>query len=142
MTTRNSIRVADCMTASPLTVSPQTSLREALELMMRKHVRHLPVVDAGAKLVGMVTDRDLRRVSPSPLAPSAREEAMAAMDTTSVEKVMVREPTTVRVDQPLSDAVKVMVEKKYGALPVVQGGRLVGILSQIDVLRQWLVEHP
>ena len=134
--------VRDCMTPKPVTITTSCTLSEAYELMLRKHIRHLPVVDAQLHLVGLVTDRDIRRVAPSPLLPAVRAEAEQIMETTTVERVMVHAPATVTPEQPLADAVRIMVDKKFGALPVLQGGKLVGILSQIDVLRQWLKAQP
>lgn len=122
------------MTAKPIVVRPQDSIQDAMETMAQRHIRHLPVVDAEGALVGLLTDRDLRRVTPSPLVQQT-ESAEEILSSTKVERVMLRSPATIASDQPLKAAVQLMVDKKYGALPVVDGGRLVGILSQIDVLR-------
>lgn len=130
--------VRDCMTPSPLTLGPDDSMHDALELMGLKRIRHLPVVDPSGRLLGLVTDRDLRRAAPSPLSGGNAGEAQAVLDNTPVERVMVRGPTSVAPAQPLKDAVSLMVDKKFGALPVVENGKLVGILSQIDVLRVFL----
>jgi acetoin utilization protein AcuB len=126
------------MTANPITVSPQSSMQEAMELMARKHIRHLPVVDATGSMIGLLTDRDLRRAAPSPLFNTSSENVQEVLSATPVEKIMVRSPATVEATHSLREAVQLMVEKKYGALPVVNGARLVGILSQIDVLRWWV----
>lgn len=133
--------VKDCMTPRPVTIAASETLQGAMELMTMKRIRHLPVLDAAGKLVGMVTDRDLRRVWPSPMS-SNREADQASMETTTVERVMVRAPTTVSSTQNLKDAVKVMVEKKFGALPVVDAGKLVGIVTPIDVMRAWQKANP
>lgn len=129
--------VRDIMTSRPITVGPEETLQGALELMVMKRIRHLPVVDAQGHLVGLVTDRDLRRAAPSPLFPTG-QDTQAQLDSVRVERVMVKAPTAIAVDAKLDDALKLFVEKKYGALPVLQGGRLVGILTPIDVMRAWL----
>ena len=134
--------VRDCMTPKPITVTPQETLQGAMELLAMKHIRHLPVVDAAGKLLGLVTDRDLRRVAPSPLFPVDPAQVEATMEKTSVERVMVRSPTSIGPQQNLKDAVKLLVEKKYGALPVVDGGKLVGIITPIDVMRCWQKANP
>ena len=85
-------------------------------------------------LLGLVTAGDLRRASPSPLFRADAASVEAILDGTAVERVMVRAPATVTSTQNLKDAVKLMVEKKFGAVPVVDEGKLVGIVSQIDVL--------
>ena len=128
------MRVADCMTRTPIVIGPTESLASAMELMGRHRIRHLPVVDGGANLIGMVTDRDARRAAPSIfLRDAAQTEEV--LQSIPVEKVMVRSPATATPGQPLKELLKVMVEKKYGAMPVIDGGRLVGIVSMIDVLR-------
>lgn len=134
--------VRECMTQKPLTVTLQETLQGAMELMAMKRIRHLPVVDAAGKLLGLVTDRDLRRIAPSPLFPVDPAQVEATMEKTTVERVMVRSPATVAPSQNLKEAVRTMVEKKYGALPVVENGRLVGIVTPTDVLRVWEKAQP
>jgi acetoin utilization protein AcuB len=134
--------VRDCMTPNPVTVSLQETLQSAMELMAMKRIRHLPVIDAAGKLIGLVTDRDLRRAAPSPLFSADREKDQASMDKTTVERIMVRSPSTIASTQNLKDATRLMVEKKYGALPVVDNGKLVGIVTPIDVMKAWLKSQP
>lgn len=132
------MHVRDTMTPNPICITPQETLQDAMELMMRKHIRHLPVVDAAGVLIGLVTDRDLRRASPSPLFGS-KVDPQAAMETATVDRVMVRSPQTIGPAQPLRDALQLFVDKKYGGLPVVDhAGKLVGIITPIDVMRMWL----
>jgi len=134
--------VQDCMTATPITITLRESLQGAMELMAMKRIRHLPVLDSSGKLVGMVTDRDLRRAAPSPLFSRDPDKDQESMDTTLVERVMVRSPTTIGPNQSLQDAVRLFTDKKYGALPVVDGIRLVGIITPIDMMRNWLKAQP
>lgn len=131
--------VRDTMTPNPITITAAETLQGAMELMAMKRIRHLPVVDARGALIGLVTDRDLRRLAPSPLFKGDREEAM---DHATVERAMVRAPTTIEASQNLKVAGQLFVEKKYGALPVLQNGKLVGILTPIDVMRAWLKTQP
>lgn len=134
--------VRDCMTPKPVTVGPKTTLQEALEVMAARKIRHLPVIDQAGRLVGFITDRDLRRAAPSPLQAQSDQQAQAVLEETPVERVMMRAPVTVPSTSPLRAAVELMVTRKFGALPVVDGGRLVGIVSQIDVLKLWLKSTP
>jgi len=129
------------MTSKPITVVITETLNGARELMAMKRIRHLPVVDGHGKLVGLVTDRDLRSAAPSPLF-AAQVGDGAKMDQLTVERVMVRAPCAVGPQQPMKDAIKLMVEKKYGALVVVEAGRLVGIITPIDVMRTWVDRAP
>ena len=134
--------VRDSMTPKPITITLDESLQGAMELMAMKRIRHLPVVDAAGKLIGMVTDRDLRRVAPSPLFGGSSAQVETQLEGTTVERIMIKAPATIAPDARLQDAMKLMIEKKYGALPVVDAGRLVGILTPIDVMKSWLHAQP
>lgn len=128
--------VRDSMTPRPITITLAETLQGAMELMSMKRIRHLPVVDTHGALIGLVTDRDLRRAAPSPVFKGNAGDH-EAMDHTTIDRVMVRSPTTIRADQDLREAVSIFVDKKYGALPVLEKGALVGILTPIDVMRAW-----
>ncbi len=128
------MKVGNYMTPEPVTISEDESMGEALLLMRRHNIRHLPVVN-GSILVGILTDRDLRRASPSLLSGIAEDRYQEVLDETSVARIMTREPFTVRLDTDLEEAVGVLVEKKLGSLPVVNGAELVGIFTEVDALR-------
>ena len=128
-------KVRSRMKTELVTLSPDDTLREAVRLEMQRKIRHIPVVDASGKLVGIVTDRDIKRALPSPLTGQlAREEYDSVLDETLVGKVMTRDPQTVSPETTLADAVQLMFEKKIGGLPVVENGKLVGIYTQTDAL--------
>ena len=129
------------MTPKPITITVQESMQGAMELMAMKRIRHLPVVDGTGKLIGLVSDRDLRRAAPSPLFAD-HEKAAGQLDATTIERIMIRSPATITPQQRLQDAMKLMVEKKYGALPVIDGVKLVGIITPIDVMKSWLKAQP
>lgn len=128
------MKVGNYMTPEPITVSENDSMGEAVLAMRRHQIRHLPVVNANT-LVGIVTDRDIQRASPSLLSGIAEREYQKVLDSTPVGKIMTREPFTVRLDTDLVDAVRILVDKRFSALPVVNGDELVGILTDIDALR-------
>jgi acetoin utilization protein AcuB len=128
------MKVGNYMTPEPITVSEADSMAEAVLVMRRHSIRHLPVVN-GNLLVGIVTDRDLRRASPSLLSGIAEEKYQEVLESTPVSKIMTREPFTVRLDTDLADAVNILVEKRISSLPVVNGAELVGIVTEIDALR-------
>ena len=121
------------MTPFPITVSPTTSLAEARELFVMKGIRHLPVCE-GERLVGIVTDRDIRMALPSPLT-SLSVWTLRLSECAQVDAVMTRGVITIAADAPLLDAVQLMLAHRIGALPVTAEGRLVGIISQMDVMR-------
>lgn len=129
--------VRQLMTANPETLPPTATMQEAIELEMRRRIRHIPVVEDGA-LVGIVTDRDLKRATPSVLSGVDRAEYERVVAETPLGRVMTRDPMTVSPDTSLRAAVQVFVERKYGALPVVEDGRLVGILTESDVMRAFV----
>jgi acetoin utilization protein AcuB len=125
--------VEDVMSREVVTLKPEQTLRDAIELLRRKRIRHLPVV-SGKALLGIVTDRDVKRATPSVLTVSKDEYDNALRDI-KVAQVMTREPITVPRRSPLKHAVQIFLKSRVGALPVVDNGRLVGILTEVDVMR-------
>ena len=126
--------VEDVMSRSVVTLTPDHTLREAIELLRSRTIRHLPVV-GGSKVVGIVTDRDVKRATPSLHSSIDRSGYERVLETTTVAQFMTREPLTVPPNSKLKAAVKIFLDRKVGALPVVEDGRLVGILTDIDILR-------
>ena len=126
--------VEDVMSRSVVTLTPEQTLRDALNLLQSNRVRHLPVVD-GSALVGMVTDRDVKRATPSVLSGVGRDEYDRVLKTTKVAQFMTREPITVTPKSGLKAAIEIFLDRRVGALPVVEDGHLVGILSDSDILR-------
>ncbi len=127
------MKVSDCMTREVQTLGEEQSLREALGLQQRHKIRHIPVV-ADGRIVGILTDRDLKRASPSLLSGISQEQYDELLDTTRVGQVMTRNPYTVTPATPLKDVAKILIDRKFGALPVIQKNRLVGIITDIDLL--------
>ena len=126
--------VADRMTREVKSLKESDALREAMDLMQRHRIRHLPVT-VEDRVVGIVTDRDLKRATPSLLSGIDQEQYDKVLQETRVGQVMTRNSYTVTPSMPLKDAAKVLVDRKFGALPVVEDGRLVGIITGIDMLR-------
>lgn len=130
------MKVVDVMTNTPLTISVAETIGQANELMSENNIRQIPVVD-GHELVGIVTDRDIRSfLSGALLAdPDRREKALR----TEVRAIMTTEPLFLAPDDDLEEAVELLIEQKFGALPVVDEAEgLVGIVSYVDVLRCFL----
>lgn len=132
-----SLRVADCMTRGVATIHSGALARGAAEMMRTRRIRHLPVVDREGGLVGIVTDRDLRQVLFDPVIQQRARRLADALKTVTVRDLMTWAVLTVQPDTPLRDAARLMHERKVGALPVVSGGRVVGILSEADVLKKF-----
>jgi acetoin utilization protein AcuB len=126
--------VEDVMSRDVVTLSPAETLRETINVLRRKGIRHLPVV-ADAGLVGIVTDRDVKRATPSVLTGMSNEEYDSVLLTIKVAQFMTRDPITTTPKSPLTHVIRIFIEKRVGALPVVDNGRLVGIVTDVDVLR-------
>ncbi len=118
--------VRDIMSSPVVGISGDTTLQDAYRTMREKDIRHLPVL-AGDGLIGVVTDRDLR-LATSSLAPTPFPAAAP------VSAVMAHPPVTADGDDPVEDAARTMRERKIGCLPVVEDGKLVGIITGLDLL--------
>ncbi len=127
------LTVADVMSRDPVTLGPEESLAKAFEVMRRHAIRRIPIVLEGT-LVGLLAEGDLKRAQPSILAAS-EEEFHRVMEGTTVSRIMIEKPVTVAADVPLMDAARTLLETKYGALPVVVSGTVVGILTDTDLHR-------
>ncbi len=123
------------MTLNPIAVQPDTSLRKTLELLQAHQIRHLPVVQ-GKRLVGIITDRDLRQLFPSSLAPPDKVAGFrTAAAQVKVGEVMTRRVLSVTPETRADRAARLMVEHRIGCLPVLRGSTLVGIITTVDLLQ-------
>ncbi len=127
------LKVRDVMTPNPVTLSPEESLMEALQLMRLRKIRRIPVVSAAGKLVGLLTEGDLKRAEPSTLSDT-QEQFTAVMEGTQVNRIMIQNLITASPDMPLIDAARTLFKNKYGALPVLEGEKLIGILTDNDLI--------
>lgn len=118
--------VEDHMSANPVTIHENAPLSEAAETMRKRRFRQLPVVDRSERLVGIITDRDLRQT----MAVGQPLE-----ETLTVSDAMTAEPMTTTPDATLEEVVMALSTHRFGSLPVVLAGELVGIITYIDVLR-------
>lgn len=118
--------VRDIMRSPAVTISADTTLESAYRTMQEQGIRHLPVLE-GEALVGVITDRDLRlatsALAPRPFFPGSQ-----------VADVMRPNPITADPSDPVEDAARIMREKKIGCLPVLDDGRLIGIVTGLDLL--------
>lgn len=116
------------MTREVVTVSPAGTVADALELLQDHGIRHLPVVDGG-RVVGVVTDRDIR-----PAVGPGSSDA----DRTTIDEIMSAPAVVAAPDLPVESAARVLAEHRIGCLPVVEAGELVGILTESDLLRSFV----
>lgn len=126
------LTVADAMTRELVTLGPEDTLMQAVEVMRKRGVRRLPVVVADT-LVGLLAEGDLKRAQPSVLSDS-EEEFVRVMDGTPISRIMIPSPITTTEETPLLDAAQTLHTTKFGALPVLRDGKLVGILTDSDLV--------
>ncbi|CAG0944842.1 A-adding tRNA nucleotidyltransferase [Anaerolineae bacterium] len=125
--------VEQVMTRDPMIVAPNDPVRVAVERMRERGCRRLPVVESG-KLVGVISDRDLRRATNSPLVLHERWHDEFLLEHIPVRACMSPNPVTVTPHTPIVDAAKLMRDRKFGGLPVVDDDILVGIVTETDLL--------
>jgi acetoin utilization protein AcuB len=131
------MRVSELMTRKLITVAPDDSVEAAVQLLRRRGVRHLLVIK-GDRLVGIVSDRDFKRT----MDPSMSKKKLLnlgglffLLEPILVREIMTPDPVTVGPDLSVQEAALMMVTKRFGALPVQEGGRTVGIVTETDLLR-------
>ncbi len=126
--------VRDFMTSDVATIDEQDNLLETTLTFRRTHFRHLPVL-AENKLVGIVTEGDVRQLLPSMMERGGPDEYNRVLESTSVSKVMTRNPLTVNPQQPVTEAAHLLFTHHIGCLPVVEDGQLKGVITTTDMLR-------
>jgi len=128
------VLVRDCMTTDVTSVGINEPIRRAWDLVEEKQLRRFPVLDGG-RLVGIITDRDLRNATASSVVLTERKYQDFLLDHVKVESIMTPDPRTVTPDSGLKEAARLILEMKVGGLPVVEGGKLVGIITETDLLK-------
>ncbi len=136
-------RVRDIMQEKIVTISAGDSLSTVEDIMTLGRVRHIPVVHAG-RLVGVVSERDLLRASLSALNAAAVDQRRAFLRAVEIARVMSKPPIVIHPDATAEEAALVLAEKKIGCLPVMAGEKLVGLITETDLLRYFagIVAEP
>jgi CBS domain-containing protein len=135
---KKAVKVKEKMTKNPTAVTPEEALKDAVWKMERGHFRHLPVVDNDGKLIGMLSDRDIRLIRPS-LAFVGKEDAMVQLWSLAVQQAAVFDPISVKPDTTLREAAELMLRWHVGGLPVADDqSRLVGMITYTDLLREYV----
>jgi CBS domain-containing protein len=133
------MKVKEVMVKEVATLDVNDELSLANDIMRLGRIRHLPVVD-GTRLAGIISERDLFRSSLAQALGYGSEATRDLMKKLHIKDVMVPKVVTVSPETELCEATKIMVEQKIGCLPVVEGGRLVGLITDTDILCQYLKE--
>jgi len=128
------MRIRDIMSTNVVGVSEDTSIHDARKIMKAHKIRRLPVLKKD-KLVGLVTERMLLEASPSPATALSIHELHYLLAKMTVKDIMVRNPFTISPDMPAEEALQLGQEKGFGAFPVVEDGKLVGIATESDIVR-------
>lgn len=132
--------VRDWMSPDPVTIGPKTNLHDARKLMQERHVRRLMVVENG-KLIGIVTLGDVQEAEPSSATSLSIFELHYLLAKLTIDEIMTRDVITVPAGATVRDAAKLMLEHDIGGLPVMDGGQLIGIITESDIFRV-LVQSP
>jgi acetoin utilization protein AcuB len=135
---RDAMTIRELMTGGVITVRRETSVLEARDLMAKERIRHLPVTDVGRELVGIVTDRDIRLNLPSRATSLSVQEINHLLTELTVGQVMTRSVITIGPDDPARTAAQLMLDHRIGALPVLDNGLLIGIISETDIVRAFV----
>lgn len=135
---RKATKVRDRMSRNPEKVRPDDGLKDAIWKMEHGHFRHLPVVDEREKLIGMLSDRDIRLIRPS-LAFTTKDEAAVQLWSISVQQAAMFDPISVAPDTSLREAAELMLRWHVGGLPVVDDREhVVGMITYTDLLREFV----
>jgi acetoin utilization protein AcuB len=132
------MKVSHRMTTNPITATPKTSYREAIHLMQGNHVNHLPIVTDKGRLVGLVTQEDMLSASPSPVTSLSVFEIYSLLDKIKMEQIMSKPVLAVKADCSLPAAARFMVDNDVGCLPVMEGDKLIGIITDTDIFKAFI----
>ena len=133
----NKVRIDEIMTKKVIALGEGEPFSRVEEIFRESHIRHLPIVDGKFRLVGIITQRDLYRIQ----SPRCDEDGnwfydKEALDSHILKHVMTKNPMTLRSDNTVAEALLLMVDKKYGSIPIVDKDNILcGIITQIDILK-------
>jgi len=132
------MKIADLMSTKLFTVSPDDSVEATVRLLQQRGVRHLLVLD-GHDLVGIISDRDIKRALDPKKSKRSKMLNLGGLyfllEPILVSEIMTKDPTWIAPSATAQEAAEIMVTKRFGALPVVKGGKLVGIVTESDLLK-------
>jgi acetoin utilization protein AcuB len=129
--------VGERMSRPVISVSPDSPIHDVLAMFKKEHIRRAPVMSNG-KLVGIISQGDLLNASPSPVTTLSIWEMNYLLSKVTVKRVMSKKVITVNVDTPIEEAARIMADKKIGGLPVVDGDKVVGMITETDLFKVFL----
>jgi acetoin utilization protein AcuB len=125
------------MSRPVISVTPDTSIHDALAMFKKEHIRRAPVMSNG-KLVGIVSEKDLLNASPSPVTTLSVWEMNYLLSKVTVKQVMTKKVKTVDVSTPIEEAARIMADSKFGGMPVMRAGKVVGMITETDLFKTFL----
>ncbi|HQA68973.1 MAG TPA: CBS domain-containing protein, partial [Aggregatilineales bacterium] len=132
------MKVKSRMTPSPITITPETTHRQAVALMEQHNIRRLPVLDKKKRLIGIVSQSDLLSSAPSQATTLSMYEITSLMDKLTVDKIMTTPVIAVDENCSLAGAARIMLDNRIGALPVMRDEELVGIITETDIFKAFV----
>jgi len=130
--------VRERMSRNPVTITSDMPITDALRVMRQNQVRKLPVLDQDGEMVGIVSEKDLLYASPSPASSLSIYEMHYMLSRLNVTELMTTDVITISPDIPLEEAARIMTDNKIGGLPVMEDGKLVGIITETDIFKVFL----
>lgn len=130
--------IRELMSGGLITVSPETPVPQARDVMAKERIRHLLVTGPGGVLAGIVTDRDIRLNLPSRATSLSAQEIGHLLSKLAVGEIMTRSVITIAPDASAREGARLLLEHKIGALPVLDDGKLVGIVTETDIVRAFM----
>lgn len=131
--------IRERMSSPVITIYPDASMQEALDLMRQEHVRRLPVVDKRGQMVGIITEADLDKASPSEATTLSVWEMRELISKVKVEKIMTRDVICIEEETPIEEAARIMADRKISGLPVItHDGKLTGLITETDLFKLFL----
>jgi acetoin utilization protein AcuB len=127
--------VRERMSHPVIFIHPETSMQEALDIMRREHIHRLPVVNKQGLLVGIITEADLDKASPSEATSLSVWEIRELVSKVRVEKIMTRDVVTINDDTPIEEAARIMADGNFSGLPVMRESKLVGLITETDLFK-------
>lgn len=129
--------VGERMSRPVISVAPDAPINDVLAMFKKEHIRRAPVINKG-KLVGIVTETDLLNASPSDVSTLSIWEMNYLLSKVTVKQVMAKKVVTVDVDTPIEEAARIMADNKIGGMPVINNGRVTGVITETDLFKAFL----
>ncbi len=130
--------VKERMSYPVITVHPDMPIMDALDLMKKEHIRRFPVIDKRGRLVGIVSKEDILHAAPSDASSLNVWEVNYLISKIIIKMVMTPNVITIEEDTPLEEAARIMADNKFGGLPVIRKGKVVGIITETDLFKIFL----